>query len=85
MYFTFDINYILSVFIYPRFLHFLYRRALHPCCDTGECLSTFHPTGNLLSLIVVKIRSDQAKHVGQSQSVDMMEICSRCSFIDSTQ
>ena len=31
------------MFIYPRFLHFLYRRALHPCCgcDAGECLSSF--------------------------------------------
>ena len=39
MYFIFYINYIRSVFIYPRFLHFLYRHALHPCCDAGECLS----------------------------------------------
>ena len=40
MYFTFGINYLRSVFIYPLFLHFLYRLALHPCCDAGECLST---------------------------------------------
>ena len=29
-------NYLGSVFIYPQFLHYLYRLDLHPYCGTGE-------------------------------------------------
>ena len=40
IYCAFWINYLHSTFIYPQFLHFLYRVALLPNCGTGESLCT---------------------------------------------